>query len=78
MTEQGSAAEWFRVNALPLVALIAIIGFAMVATGLLVLHTYLMITAQTTWEMMARKKITYLRALPSWVCATAALCEFQC
>lgn len=66
LTEQSSITLWFQVNALPLVALLVIIGFTVVPLGLLVLHTFLALTAQTTWEMMSRKKISYLKDFPAW------------
>ena len=40
---------------------------AFIIVLLLLYHVYLVLTAQTTWEHLARDKITYMKGVPSYV-----------
>lgn len=55
--------EWLKLNAVLLIdTIIMIFGICMVG-GLFSCHTYVMCTGLTTWELMSRERITYLRNL---------------
>ena len=52
-------------NAIPLTVFIGSFALWAFVGSLLIMHTYLVITAQTTWEVLSRSRITYLKGLPS-------------
>ncbi|XP_063726707.1 uncharacterized protein LOC134854400 isoform X2 [Symsagittifera roscoffensis] len=56
--------DYLKLNLLLIVAFVLECLFLMVDGVLFCAHAYLMFSNQTTWEFMARHKITYLRELP--------------
>ncbi|EDO44298.1 predicted protein [Nematostella vectensis] len=55
--------DWVVANAFLLISMFILI-FGMITVFLLLCcHTYLMVTAQTTWEYMSRSRISYLKTL---------------
>lgn len=56
--------NWFEHNWMFLVLAI-VLGISLLVVGLLWLcHSYMMLTAQTTWEFMSRPRISYLKKFP--------------
>ncbi|XP_065646688.1 palmitoyltransferase ZDHHC12-A [Hydra vulgaris] len=56
--------EWFTKNWIFLFSIIFLI-ICVIVSGLLTLcHSYMMFTAQTTWEFMSRPRISYLKIFP--------------
>ena len=56
--------EWFQINWMFLALTIFLI-LSLIVVGLLWLcHSYMMFTAQTTWEFMSRPRISYLKKFP--------------
>lgn len=76
LVETDSVSGWFTTNAWALVLLVVVIGFTIMVVGLCGLHSYLAVSAQTTWEMMSRAKISYLKDYPRWVRLVASLSLF--
>ncbi|XP_033124284.1 probable palmitoyltransferase ZDHHC12 [Anneissia japonica] len=58
---EPSAEKWFKTNALILIAFMILLLSGFVVVSLLCCHTFMMFTNQTTWEFMARHRITYLK-----------------
>lgn len=54
---------WVRANLLTFPCLLVVFVGSMAASVLLVFHSFLMFSGQTTWEMASRFKISYLRDL---------------
>ena len=61
--------ELFEYNAGPVCMSITLFIFIMFVGSLLGFHLYLIVTAQTTWEVSSRDKISYLRGVPNNVYA---------
>ncbi|KAK3739377.1 hypothetical protein QZH41_015766 [Actinostola sp. cb2023] len=55
--------DWFLSNALYIVAMVVLVAAGIVVFLLFCCHTFLMMTAQTTWEYMSRSRISYLKTL---------------
>ena len=56
---------WFRDN-WPLLLLVIFLAISLLVVGLLwICHSYMMLTAQTTWEFMSRPRISYLKNFPT-------------
>lgn len=55
--------QWLAVNVIYIVDLHVLFISFLVCTGLLLTHTYFMITNTTTWEKFSRRNITYLRTI---------------
>jgi len=59
----GSTLEWLRSNILVFFCL-SVLFIAAIIVGLLLLyHSYLMLSGQTTWEQASRNRIIYLKDL---------------
>lgn len=58
---------WVQVNIVPIVVAIVLYCFAIFVLSLWALHTYLILTNQTTWEVSKRYNITYLNGVPDHV-----------
>lgn len=55
--------DWFRANAFFLIDLCVLLSGGLTVVGLACFHTYLMLSNQTTWEVVSRERITYLKNL---------------
>lgn len=55
--------EWFSSNIVFLIDIIILLIGGVVITGLLSFHTYLMVRGLTTWEVVSRERISYLKKL---------------
>ena len=55
--------DWFLANGLLILAMFVLCLTFIVVSLLFCCHSYLMITAQTTWEYMSRSRISYLKTL---------------
>uniref|UniRef100_A0A0E0KTW7 S-acyltransferase n=1 Tax=Oryza punctata TaxID=4537 RepID=A0A0E0KTW7_ORYPU len=62
----GIVVSWWKF-AVGIVLLVALILILVVLLPLLIFHTYLALTNQTTYEIARRKRISYLREVPSRV-----------
>lgn len=59
----GGTLEWLRSNILVFFCL-SVVFIAAIIVGLLLLyHSYLMLSGQTTWEQVSRNRIAYLKDL---------------
>ena len=58
-----SWSDWLHTNIVLFLDTIVLVLGAPVVVGLLIFHTYLMFTGQTTWEAASRERITYLKYL---------------
>jgi len=56
--------DWLHLNVFVLPINTLLIVFVLFPVGLLAYHTYLAVSAQTTWEAFRMTKITYLEGLP--------------
>lgn len=54
---------WLKVNILTFPSLIIVVSGSIITSMLLVFHSFLLISGQTTWEMASRFKIPYLKEL---------------
>mmetsp|Transcript_27053 Transcript_27053/g.68432 ORF Transcript_27053/g.68432 Transcript_27053/m.68432 type:complete len:346 (+) Transcript_27053:113-1150(+) len=63
----ASLSVWFEENWEVVFMLVVGAGFIVMTVGLLVYHSYLMVTSQTTWEHLSRREIDYLRPFPRTV-----------
>jgi len=61
---QQTFTELFEKNAGPVFMSFALFLFILFVGGLFGFHVYCMLTAQTTWEVQSRRKISYLRGVP--------------
>jgi len=59
-----SITSWLALNVPVLVSSILLLTGTMISIGLFIFHCYLALTNQTTWEVVKREKITYLKDLP--------------
>lgn len=55
--------QWMSINVIYIVDLHVLFVSFLVVSGLLMTHTYFMITNTTTWEKFSRRNITYLRSI---------------
>ncbi|CAG9335970.1 ZDHHC12 [Blepharisma stoltei] len=62
--ERTGLVEWMKVNWARIFASVFIAFFLFFVTCLLVFHTYLAITNQTTWENISWERISYLKKWP--------------
>ncbi|XP_071948162.1 palmitoyltransferase ZDHHC12-B-like [Antedon mediterranea] len=53
--------SWLKMNAIILIAFLVLLFSGFVVGSLFCCHTFMMFTNQTTWEFMARHRITYLK-----------------
>ncbi|XP_076093570.1 palmitoyltransferase ZDHHC12-B-like [Mytilus galloprovincialis] len=53
--------EWFKSNIVLLIDMFVLVFGGMSVIGLFCFHSYLMIKGMTTWEMVSRERITYLK-----------------
>lgn len=58
-----SLEHWVKANALDLICFFVVTVATVGTIMLLVYHTYLMLTGQTTWEQVSRHRIMYLKDL---------------
>ena len=61
---ESNAREWFKANWMFLFIMIFLVLVGIVVTLLFGCHSYMMVTAQTTWEFMSRSRISYLKYFP--------------
>ena len=62
---QSAWKRWFEDNWMFLVLIIFLLVSLLVVGLLWVCHSYMMFTAQTTWEFMSRPRISYLKKFPT-------------
>lgn len=55
--------QWLAVNTIYIVDLHVLFMSFLACFGLLLIHTYFMVTNTTTWEKFSRRNITYLRTI---------------
>ena len=55
--------DWFLSNGFLILAMFVLFLTFIVVSLLFCCHSYLMLTAQTTWEYMSRSRISYLKTL---------------
>ncbi len=55
--------DWLKVNSIYMMDMCFLVLGGFVLTVLFVCHTYLMLTNLTTWELVSRERITYLKSL---------------
>lgn len=55
--------EWFKSNVIRLLDMLVLVIGGMSVVGLFCFHSYLMIRGLTTWEVVSRERITYLKYL---------------
>lgn len=58
-----SWSDWIHTNIVLFLDTVVLVLGGPVVVGLLIFHTYLMFTGQTTWEAASRERITYLKYL---------------
>eukprot|EP00658_Telonema_sp_P-2_P010252 TRINITY_DN13863_c0_g2_i1.p1 TRINITY_DN13863_c0_g2~~TRINITY_DN13863_c0_g2_i1.p1 ORF type:complete len:118 (-),score=12.41 TRINITY_DN13863_c0_g2_i1:100-453(-) len=58
---------WFELNMLVVVGMLALFVFLWFPLCLVGYHTMLLLTNQTTWELMRHDRISYLKDLPPGV-----------
>ena len=64
MKTKPKASIWFKANWVFLGLMIFLIISLLVVGLLFLCHSYMMLTAQTTWEFMSRPRISYLKHFP--------------
>ncbi|XP_065068307.1 palmitoyltransferase ZDHHC12-B-like [Rhopilema esculentum] len=61
---KSTSNEWLKANWLLLCVMIFVVLILIVVGLLFACHSYMMLTAQTTWEFMSRSRISYLKYFP--------------
>ena len=61
---ESNTKEWLKGNWVFLCLMIFLVLICIVVSLLFVCHSYMMFTAQTTWEFMSRPRISYLKYFP--------------
>lgn len=55
--------EWFKCNIILVLDTVVLLCGGMSVVGLFCFHSYLMVKGATTWEVVSRERITYLKYL---------------
>lgn len=61
---ESTAKDWLKINWMFLCVMIFLVLSFIVVILLFGCHSYMMLTAQTTWEFMSRSRISYLKYFP--------------